>query len=125
MDFTTAVRTCLQKYVDFSGRAPRSEYWWFYLACVLAYIAAAILDGIVRSIMGFGFFAPLVALAMLLPLLAAAVRRLHDLDKPWPWILIGLIPLVGGLVLLYFFVQRGTVGANQFGPDPLPQQAAV
>ena len=120
MDFQTAVRTVLQqKYADFNGRAPRSEYWWWVLAYAIVYIAAAIIGGILGKI---GMFLPLlVALAVIVPTLAVGVRRLHDVDKSGWWLLIGLVPFVGGLILLYFFVQRGTAGTNQFGPDPLPQ----
>ena len=91
MDFQTAVRTVLQqKYADFNGRAPRSEYWWWVLGVIV-------------------------------PTIAVGIRRLHDIDKPGWWLLIGLVPFVGGLILIYFFVQKGTSGPNQFGEDPLPQ----
>lgn len=119
MDFMTAVKTCLNKYVDFNGRAARSEYWWF----VLFNVAVAVVFSIIGGIIHFSFLGNLAGLALLLPALAVAVRRLHDLDKPWVWILIGLIPILGGLYLLYLFVQPGTPGPNQFGEDPLPQAA--
>lgn len=120
MDFQTAVRTVLtQKYADFNGRAPRSEYWWFVLAYVIAYIVIAIVGGILGRV---GAFLPLLlALALIVPSIAVSVRRLHDIDKSGWWVLIALVPLVGGLILLYFTVQRGTVGPNQYGEDPLPQ----
>ena len=86
MTFVDSVKTCLAKYADFSGRATRSEYWWFYLAFILFYIAGLVLAGILSSIsetlgmIGFGIVA-LGALGFLLPSLAAGVRRLHDVDK--------------------------------------------
>ncbi len=119
MDFQTAVRTVLNKYADFNGRAPRSEYWWWVLAYAIAYFIVAIVGGILGKL---GMFLPLLfALAILVPTLAVAVRRLHDVDKSGWWVLIALVPIVGGLILLYFAVQRGTIGPNQFGEDPLPQ----
>ena len=120
MDFVTAIKTCLNKYVDFNGRASRSEYWWFVLAVILAQVVAGIIGGII----GLNFLPWIVWLAVIVPTLAVAVRRLHDLDKPWVWILLGLIPVVG-LYLIYLFVQPGTPGPNQFGENPLPQTAAA
>ncbi|HNU66689.1 MAG: DUF805 domain-containing protein [Methylotenera sp.] len=122
MTFVDSVKTCLAKYADFSGRATRSEYWWFYLAFILFYIAGLVLAGILSSIsetlgmIGFGIVA-LGALGFILPSLAAGVRRLHDVDKSGWFLLLGLIPIVG-LVLLYFFVIPGTPGDNRFGAPP-------
>jgi uncharacterized membrane protein YhaH (DUF805 family) len=119
MDFQTAVRTVLNKYADFSGRASRSEYWWWVLAYVIAYVVVAIVSGILGK---FAMVLPvLLALAVFVPSLAVSVRRLHDVDKSGWWLLIGLVPLVGFIVLLYFTVQQGTSGPNQYGEDPLPQ----
>ncbi len=120
MDFQTAVRTVLQqKYADFNGRAPRSEYWWFVLAYAIAYVVLAVIGSILGRI---GMFLPLLlALAVFIPAIAVSIRRLHDVDKSGWWLLIALVPFVGGLILLYFTVQRGTIGPNQFGEDPLPQ----
>ncbi|MFI6066542.1 DUF805 domain-containing protein [Micromonospora sp. NPDC051227] len=122
MSFGTAIKSVFSQYVGFSGRARRSEYWWFALFTVLVSIAAAILD----SALGLtfvegsssGFIGLVVSLALLLPTLAVAVRRLHDTDRTGWWVLIGLVPLVGAIVLIVFFVQDGTPGANRFGPSP-------
>jgi len=120
MDFQTAVRTCLQKkYLDFNGRAARAEYWYFVLFYFLAIIVASVLDGIVGLGRTIGPFYGLAVLALIVPSLAVGVRRLHDLGKSGWLILIGLIPLVGFIVLIVWFVGRGTVGDNQYGPDPL------
>ena len=122
MTFVDSVKTCLAKYADFSGRATRSEYWWFYLAFIFFYIAGLVLSCILSSIsetlgmIGFGIVA-LGALGFILPSLAAGVRRLHDVDKSGWFLLLGLIPIVG-LVLLYFFVIPGTPGDNRFGAPP-------
>ena len=124
MDFQTAVRTVLQqKYADFNGRAPRSEYWWWVLGYAIAYIAAAIIGSILGRI---GMFLPLlVVLAVIIPTIAVGIRRLHDIDKSGWWLLLGLVPFVGGLILIYFFVQKGTTGPNQFGEDQLPPAIAA
>jgi uncharacterized membrane protein YhaH (DUF805 family) len=109
MNFQQAVQTCFSKYVDFSGRASRSEYWWF----VLAYVILAIVGGFIHHIVY-----AIVILAFLLPMLAAGARRLHDVGKSGWWLLLGLIPLVG-LVLLYFMVQPSQPESNTWGSPPL------
>jgi uncharacterized membrane protein YhaH (DUF805 family) len=116
----------LKKYADFSGRAPRAEYWWFYLLTVVAYIVAMILDSIVGAggAGGFGLLSIVVMLGLLLPSLAAGVRRLHDTDRSGWWLLIALVPLVGAIVLLVFWVLEGTRGDNRFGPDPYSAELA-
>lgn len=123
MDFTTAVRTVLGKYVVFSGRAQRSEYWWFALFSFGTSVILSFIDGILFGFgsggQSVGVLSGLFSLAVLLPSIGVAVRRLHDLDKSGWWLLLIFIPLLGFLVLLFFFVQRGTTGANRFGPDPL------
>lgn len=120
MDFQTAVKTCFQKYVTFSGRASRSEFWWFTLFIVIASIIFGILDGI---LVGFDSlyspFSNLFSLATFLPGLAVTARRLHDVDRTAWWLLLILVPIVGWLVLLYWEVQKGTTGPNQYGNDPL------
>jgi len=124
LTFPDAVRTCLTKYAVFNGRATRSEYWFFVLFAFLVVVAAAILDSILNMVvfepaMGGNMLSGLAMLALLLPQLAAAVRRLHDLGHSGWWYLIGLVPAVGGAVLLVWFCFRGTEGDNRFGPDPL------
>lgn len=119
MDFQTAVRTCLAvKYVDFTGRAARSEYWWFALFTVIVQIVLHLLQFILGETLT-GILSGLVALAFLLPSLAVSVRRLHDKDKSGWFLLLGFIPIIGGLILLFWFVTPGTPGANRFGADPL------
>jgi uncharacterized membrane protein YhaH (DUF805 family) len=116
MGFVEASRSGLRNYATFSGRAPRSEYWWFYLFYLLVSLVAAMLDGMTG---GVGLLNAAVALGLLLPVLAVSVRRLHDVDRSGWWYLIILIPLIGIIVLLVWFVTRGTSGPNRFGPDPL------
>jgi uncharacterized membrane protein YhaH (DUF805 family) len=116
MGFAEAISSGLRNYVTFSGRAARSEYWWFFLFAILCSIAGEILDAATG---GAGLINLAVALGLLLPSIALAVRRLHDKDRSGWWYLIIFIPLIGGLILLYWFVTRGTAGPNRFGPDPL------
>jgi uncharacterized membrane protein YhaH (DUF805 family) len=117
MNFQDAVRTCLQKkYADFSGRARRSELWFFALFNVLVQVAASILDAIVFG--GATVVGVVTSLGLLLPAIAVAARRLHDINRSGWWQLIGLVPVVGVIVLIYWYVQRGDDGPNQYGADP-------
>ncbi len=111
----------LKNYVGFSGRARRKEYWMFVLFNIIALIIAMVLDrvlGLASEQYGYGPIYALYALAVLLPGLAVGVRRLHDTDKSGWWLLLALIPILGAIVLLVFFVIEGTHGDNRFGPDP-------
>ena len=116
----------LRKYAQFSGRARRSEYWLFALFTFAVSIAITILRLIVAgpqslennsfdvlSLVSLAF-----SLAMFIPRLAVSFRRLHDTDRSAWWILIGLIPLIGAIVLLVFYCMPGTTGPNKFGADP-------
>ena len=114
-----AVRTVLSKYATFSGRAGRGELWWWVLALLIVSIVVEALD---RGL-GFHGGGPLsfvLGLAVLLPNIAVGVRRLHDIDRTGWWLLIGLIPIVGLITLIVFYVMRGTPGPNRFGPAPVP-----
>lgn len=115
MTLPDAVKSCLEKYVTFSGRARRSEYWYWILFTFLAQIILSIVDGI----LGMQLFVTLFVLATLLPGLAAGVRRLHDLDKSGWFLLLALIPFVGAIILIIWFCMKGTTGDNRFGPDPI------
>lgn len=129
MGFGEAVSTCFRKYVVFSGRARRSEYWYFMLCYVIVAIIANILDNILglRTAVGqesasgvqanIGWLAVLVALVFLLPGIAVAIRRLHDTGRTGWWYLLVLIPCLGSIVLLIFYVMDST-GDNQYGPNP-------
>ncbi len=153
MGFGDAIRSCLRKYVDFSGRARRAEYWWFVLFAILLGIVTAILDRIVAPGMaakGTGPVSMLGSLALLLPSLGVSVRRLHDIDRTGWWILIFYVavavlvvvalgaaftghPATAALLLLVmcafciwlivWFVTKGTAGPNRFGPDPVAGEA--
>jgi uncharacterized membrane protein YhaH (DUF805 family) len=115
-NFSQAVATCLRKYVDFSGRASRSEFWWFFLFQIIVMIVTGMMSEILNGI---------AALGLLLPGLAVGARRLHDIGKSAWFLLLGLIPVLGFLVLLYWFVQPSE-GANAYGnPEATPVSPAV
>ena len=112
MSFTEAVSTCFQKYTDFSGRARRSEYWYFCLFnMILSMIASFIFgaDSVLTS---------LVSLAVLLPGLAVCCRRLHDIGKSGWWMLIALVPIVGAILLIVWVCTDSQPGANLYGENP-------
>ena len=112
----------LKKYAQFSGRSRRKEYWSYVLLYIAIYIVAGILDGVVGlGTMIIGLYGPLTllaALALFVPSLAVGARRLHDTGRSGWWLLIGLIPLIGALVLIYFFILEGDRGPNEYGADP-------
>jgi uncharacterized membrane protein YhaH (DUF805 family) len=110
----------LSQYADFGGRARRTEYWMFALINVVITIILVILDTMIGTLgeAGFGLLSGLYSLAVLLPSLAVSVRRLHDTNRSGWWVLISLVPFVGGIVLLIFCVLEGDRGYNQYGPDP-------
>ena len=107
------------KYAKFDGRAGRPEYWFFTLFNIIAVIVLLGLAQIPRVGVVFGVLYFVYALGVLVPAIAVCIRRLHDIDRSGWWLLIGLVPLVGGIVLLVFAVLPGTAGSNRFGP-PAP-----
>jgi uncharacterized membrane protein YhaH (DUF805 family) len=119
MSFTEAVRTCLNKYVTISGRARRSEYWWWFLFVLLGSMLASLIDAVLFGAEGGGLLNGLFGLATILPSICVGGRRLHDRDMTAWWLLLGLIPVLGTIALLVLFAMRGTDGPNRFGPDPL------
>lgn len=113
--------TAMKKYVDFSGRARRKEYWMFTLFNIIFLIAALVLDLLLGSVsedLGYGLFYSLFSLGILLPTWSVTVRRLHDVGKSGWWIFISLIPILGGLWLLILTVTDGQAGDNQYGANP-------
>lgn len=113
--FGEAISTVLSKYITFDGRARRSEYWYWFLAIVLVEIVVGIFY-LMSSTLGILLYV-VFGLAIILPSIAVAIRRLHDTNRTGWWILLTLIPF-GGLVLLVFYVLEGTPGDNQYGPSP-------
>ncbi|HEX7348721.1 MAG TPA: DUF805 domain-containing protein [Rhodanobacteraceae bacterium] len=106
----------LKKYFDFSGRARRKEYWMFTLFNIIAIVILLIIGMLIAHGRGVALVW-LYELAVLLPSLGVAVRRLHDTGRSGWWILISLVPLVGGIILFVFTV-LDSVPDNQYGPNP-------
>lgn len=123
MSFGEAVKTCINKYATFRGRARRSEYWWFYLACFILSIAGSILAaflafaGVDYELANNGI-SLLILLAVFLPSLSVGVRRLHDIGRSGWWLLLGFIPFVGAIVLIVWFCQDSKLEANEYGESP-------
>lgn len=114
MTFSEAVQTVLvQKYADFQGRATRPEFWWFMLAILLATFVAALLDAFALG--GHSILEALVSLATIVPSLSVGARRLHDTDRSGWWQLLSLLPLIGTIVLIVWWVQPGDASSNRFG----------
>jgi len=122
MEFKDSVQTCLStKFIEFKGRAPRSEYWWFLLFTLGVTILLSMADStLFRSEeFGSGILSTIWSLVIILPYAGVGVRRLHDLDKSGWWLLVSFVPIIGFIVLLFWFTRKGTAGENRFGPDPL------
>ena len=98
MTFQDSIRVCFSKYADFNGRAGRPEYWWFALFIVIASLAMSKLSAALGGVF---------SLAVLLPSIAAAARRLHDTNRSGWWQLIAVVPMVGIIVLVVFLAQEG------------------
>lgn len=111
-----AVKAVLGKYADFTGRARRSEYWYWTLAVTLAYVVGYLVTAIVRPL-GLLLLVVLL-LGALVPGFAVSVRRLHDTGRSGWFLLVGLIPFVGGIVLLIFQCGDSQPQPNAYGPSP-------
>jgi uncharacterized membrane protein YhaH (DUF805 family) len=143
MGFVESIKYNFSHYADFTGRAPRSQFWWWVLFIWIVSFVLNIIDNglglmvgasttdvmigdmtvpIVNN--GAGILSTIFSLAVLIPGLAVAVRRLHDTDRTGWWLLWGFlltfVCLIGLIILLVFYIQRGTPGENKYGADPLP-----
>jgi uncharacterized membrane protein YhaH (DUF805 family) len=120
MDFWQAIVSGFKNYVGFSGRACRSEYWYWVLAMIILSIIAGVIDytSFEENEYGAGPARTIIGLATFLPSLALCFRRLHDIDRTGWWWLISFT-VIGLFVLLYWACVRGTTGPNRYGPDPL------
>ncbi|MCA1935912.1 MAG: DUF805 domain-containing protein [Asticcacaulis sp.] len=127
MGFVEAVKSGLKNYATFSGRATRSEFWWFALFQFIVILVPAALGISERANGSFGIFSTLqllISLGLFLPSLALSFRRLHDTNRSAWWLLISLVPLIGGIVLLVFYCLKGTEGPNKYGGGPTVAQIA-
>ena len=123
MSIMDATKSCFQQYVGFSGRASRSEYWFFYLSFVVAAIGMLVLTVVSVFVLDalaslMGMLTMVTYLGFFLPLLSVTVRRLHDLGKSGWMFLVVLIPIVGGILLLVWFVSDGQPHDNAYGAVP-------
>lgn len=114
MGFADAVSTCFGKYGDFGGRAVRSEYWYWVLFGVIVGVILALVQVFVSerggTVLGWVF-----DLATIVPSIAVAARRLHDIDRSGWWQLLAFVPVIGWIILIVWFCQAGTPGTNRFG----------
>ena len=114
INFFQSIKICFQKFFIFAGRASRSEYWWFYLFYI---VTGAIPSSIPNElVMAFGW---IMIILLFIPSLAAAVRRLHDVNTSGWFILIAIIPVLGAIIVLVKIIGKGTLGKNRFGEYPL------
>ena len=130
MGFGTAVSTCFQKYVVFSGRARRSEFWWWQLFVILIGAIANIGDSVFglhytnsSSAAQAGWLGTVVALALVLPSIAVLFRRLHDTGRSGWWWLLSWVCCIGTILLWIFCLSDSTPGTNQYGPNPKGAEA--
>ena len=115
MILVSAFQNAMRNYINFQGRAGRGEYWWFVLSTLVIYLIFGLLTRVssIFTAIAFVFY-----LAIVLPGIAVAARRLHDTDRSGAWILISLIPFIGSIWLLVLLVQQGTPVANRYGMPP-------
>lgn len=148
MNMMEATKVCLSKYFQFSGRARRAEYWWFYFVTVIVSIVLGFVDGVMSlAPNGLTVLSTIWSLVTLIPSMAAGSRRLHDTDRSGWWQLLWVFPMVAllmpfvflsirsgnegllivalivfvvaAIVLLVWLATKGTQGPNRFGADPL------
>jgi uncharacterized membrane protein YhaH (DUF805 family) len=124
MSFFQAISVCFSKYVEFSGRARRAEYWYWVLFAVIASIILGTLDSVLFPKLRWEPLSTIFGVATFLPGLAVGVRRLHDIDRSGWWMLIVLIPLIGWIILIVWAIRQGGSGPNRFGFDPLEGEPA-
>lgn len=117
MGFLDAVKSVYTNYVNFQGRARRSEYWWWFLFYLIVVLVLAGGVSAISDTLGGALYAIFV-LGSILPAIAVQVRRLHDTGRSGWWVLISLIPLVGFIVLLIFYASDSQPGENKYGPNP-------
>lgn len=135
MTFSKSITTCFKKYITISGRASRSEYWWFALFAVVTNIGVIIIE---MSINGIDFtrtnnlqimvdypVSTVVGTILFLPNWTSLIRRLHDTGRSGMWILLYFLPFIGFLILIFMLILRGTHGANIYGSDPLYAENAA
>ncbi len=115
-NFGSSIGICFSKYATFSGRAPRAEFWWFYLFQIIVNVALSAIEAATGT-GAFSAISGLFSLAILLPNIAVSARRLHDIDRSGWWMLLAFLPVIGWIVLIVWDCTKGTRGPNRFGPE--------
>ena len=115
MTFSESIETCFKKYSQGRGRASRSEYWYFYLFSVLVSSGLAVLFTELNKPILLALIIDLIDLAILVPSITVAVRRLHDTNRSAWNLLWSLLPIIGWIVQFVYLAQPGTVGSNNYG----------
>ena len=111
MNFVESIQTCYKKFFDFSGRASKSEYWWFQLYNAIIYLLTFVFQGDLTLLFS------ILIIVNIIPIWTAAVRRVHDSDKSGWMVLISVIPIIG-LYVIVLLIQDGSKGKNRFGAKP-------
>lgn len=112
MSFTEAVQTCFEKIITVEGRARRSEYWYFALCVFLINIVLNVVfrDG--------GAIVRIITFVLNIATLTVSIRRLHDIGKSGWWYLLVFVPVIGWILLIYWFCKDSQPGANMYGENP-------
>ena len=139
VSFGEAISRAFRKYCCFTGRASRSEYWWFYLfTCIIGWVSMMISVGMnysefsllatdpnyaddpeaITAIMNIYTFPAIISLAIFLPSFGLLFRRLHDTGHSGWWWLLTFVPIIGGIVILVFTLQPSQMFDNKYGPVP-------
>lgn len=118
MGLAEAVKSVFSNYATITGRAARSEYWFFVLFIFLGQFAIGFVSAIIPIL---AILSLIFALGTFIPSITVGVRRLHDINKSGWWLLLAFIPAIGVIILIIFFILAGSEGPNDFGDDPLGQ----
>jgi uncharacterized membrane protein YhaH (DUF805 family) len=121
MNFPDAVKSSFRNWNNFSGRACRSEFWWFTVFHVILVVSSTLFDKVLFHVRysdtgPIGWF---IIVVLFIPNLSQIVRRYHDINKPWKWLLWSIFPWKGWVAGWQSSFFRGTIGPNRYGPDPL------
>lgn len=116
--FVDVIKTVFNRYVQFSGRARRSEYWYWILFYLIAVLALSLVDAMLfgPGLAEVGVLSNIFALGIFLPSLALTARRLHDIGRSGWWQLIGLVPLIGWVLMIWWLTRPSDPNDNQYGP---------